>query len=293
MDDTGCLTMSAKELNRLEILGRVLERRLTQTQAAQQLGLSVRQVERLCRKLRVEGPRGLVSQKRGRVSNRRLPSELRERTLLLVQSCYSDFGPTLAAEKLRECHGVIVSVETLRRWMIDAEFWLPRSQRGRRVHQPRHRRSCVGELIQIDGCDHAWFEDRSPKCTLLVYVDDATSRLMELRFVASESTFDYFAATRSYLERHGKPVTFYSDQATVFRATASEARKEGGSAQFGRALSELNIDIVCANTPQAKGRVERAHLTLQDRLVKELRLRGISTPEAANAYAPEFMAAYN
>jgi hypothetical protein len=293
MDNAGCLTMSAKELNRLEILGRVLERRLTQTQAAQQLGLSVRQVERLCRKLRVEGPRGLVSQKRGRVSNRRLPSELRERTLLLVQSCYSDFGPTLAAEKLRECHGVIVSVETLRRWMIDAEFWLPRSQRDRRVHQPRHRRSCVGELIQIDGCDHAWFEDRSPKCTLLVYVDDATSRLMELRFVASESTFDYFAATRSYLERHGKPVTFYSDQATVFRATASEARKEGGSTQFGRALLELNIDIVCANTPQAKGRVERAHLTLQDRLVKELRLLGISTPEAANAYAPEFMAAYN
>jgi len=293
MDNAGCLTMSAKELNRLEILGRVLERRSTQAQAAQQLGLGVRQVERLCRKLRVEGPRGLVSQKRGRVSNRRLPSELRERTLLLVQSCYSDFGPTLAAEKLRECHGVIVSVETLRRWMIDAELWLPRSQRDRRVHQPRHRRSCVGELIQIDGCDHAWFEDRSPKCTLLVYVDDATSRLMELRFVASESTFDYFAATRTYLERHGKPVAFYSDQATVFRATASEARKEGGSTQFGRALSELNIDIVCANTPQAKGRVERAHLTLQDRLVKELRLRGLSTPEAANAYAPEFMAAYN
>jgi hypothetical protein len=293
MDDAGCLTMSAKELNRLEILGRVLERRLTQAQAARQLGLSVRQVERLCRKLRVEGPGGLTSQKRGRASNRRLPSELRERTLLLVQSCYSDFGPTLAAEKLRECHGIIVSVETLRRWMIDAEFWLPRSQRAQRVHQPRHRRSCVGELIQIDGCDHAWFEDRSPKCTLLVYVDDATSRLMELRFVASESTFDYFAATRAYLERHGKPVTFYSDQATVFRATPSEARKEGGSTQFGRALSELNIDIVCANSPQAKGRVERAHLTLQDRLVKELRLRGISTPEAANAYAPEFMAAYN
>ena len=293
MDDTGCLTMSAKELNRLEILGRVLERRLTQAQAAQQFGLSVRQVERLCRKLRVEGPRGLVSQKRGRVSNRKLPSELRERTLALVRSCYSDFGPTLAAEKLRESHGVIVSVETLRRWMIDEEFWVPRARRVRRVHQPRHRRSCVGELIQIDGCDHAWFEDRGPGCTLLVYVDDATSRLMALRFVASESTFDYFAATKTYLERHGKPVTFYSDQATIFRATASEARKEGALTQFGRALSELNIDIVCANTPQAKGRVERAHLTLQDRLVKELRLRGLSTPEAANAYVPEFMAEYN
>jgi hypothetical protein len=285
--------MSAKELNRLEILGRVLERRLTQPQAAQQPGLGVRQVERLCRKLRIEGPRGLVSKKRGRASNRRLPSELRERTLGVVRSRYRDFGPTLAAEKLREVDGIAVSVETLRRWMIDAQLLVPRSQRARRVHQPRHRRSCVGELIQIDGCDHAWFEDRGPKCTLLVYVDDATSRLMEIRFVASESTFDYFATTRRYLERHGKPVAFYSDQASIFRVPASEARKKGGLTQFGRALSDLNIDILCANTPQAKGRVERAHLTLQDRLVKELRLRDISTPAAANVYAPEFMAKYN
>lgn len=293
MDDTGCLTMSAKELNRLEILGRVLERRLTQAQAADQLGLGIRQVERLCRKLRVEGPRGLVSQKRGHASNRKLPTKLRERAVVLVQSRYSDFGPTLAAEKLRELHGVFVSVETLRRWMIAEKLWVPRSQRSRRVHQPRHRRSCVGELIQIDGCDHEWFEDRAPRCTLLVYVDDATSRLMELRFVASESTFDYFASTQAYLERHGKPVAFYSDKASIFRVNGSEARRSDGLTQFGRALSELNIDIICANTPQAKGRVERAHLTLQDRLVKELRLLGLSTPEAANAYAPEFIRDYN
>lgn len=285
--------MSAKELNRLEILGRVLERRLTQAQAADQLGLGIRQVERLCRKLRVEGPRGLVSQKRGHASNRKLPRKLRERAVVLVQSRYSDFGPTLAAEKLHELHGVFVSVETLRRWMIAEGLWVPRSQRTRRVHQPRHRRSCVGELIQIDGCDHAWFEDRAPRCTLLVYVDDATSRLMELRFVASESTFDYFASTQAYLERHGKPVAFYSDKASIFRVNGSEARRSNGLTQFGRALSELNIDIICANTPQAKGRVERAHLTLQDRLVKELRLQEISTAEAANAYAPEFMKAYN
>jgi hypothetical protein len=293
MDETGTLTKSSKELSRLEILGRVLERRLTQVRAAEQLGLGVRQAERLCRKLRIEGPKGLVSKKRGRASNRRLPSELRESTLERVRSCYSDFGPTLAAEKLRELHGVVVSVETLRHWMIDAELWVPRSQRARRVHQPRRRRSCVGELIQIDGCDHAWFEDRGPRCTLLVFVDDATSRLMELRFVASESTFDYFASMKTYFELHGKPVAFYSDKASIFRVPVSEVRKKGGLTQFGRALSELNIDIVCANTPQAKGRVERAHLTLQDRLVKELRLRGISTPEAANAYAPEFIEDYN
>jgi len=151
----------------------------------------------------------------------------------------------------------------------------------------------VGELIQIDGCDHEWFEDRAPRCTLLVYVDDATSRLMELRFVKSESTFDYFEATRSYLERHGKPVAFYSDQASVFRVTNSHRRQNGGMTQLGRALSELNIDIICANTPQAKGRVERAHLTLQDRLVKELRLTDISTIEAANEAAHAFIDAYN
>jgi hypothetical protein len=293
MDEARFLTMSRKELNRLEILGRVLERRLTQPQAGLQLGLSVRQVARLCWKLRAEGAPGLVSKKRGRTSNRKFPVDLRERALGLVQSRYHDFGPTLAAEKLRELHDVIVSVETLRKWMIDAELWVPRRERFGRVYQPRHRRSCLGELIQIDGCDHEWFEERAPRCTLLVFVDDATSRLMEIRFVDSESTFDYFASMQSYLERHGKPVALYSDRASIFRATGSETRNTRGLTQFSRALSELNIDIVCANSPQAKGRVERAHLTLQDRLVKELRLRCISNQEAANDYAAEFIENYN
>jgi hypothetical protein len=182
-----------------------VDRRLTQAKAAEQLGLGIRQLERLCRKLRIEGPRGLASKRRGRISNRKLPDELREQALGLIQSRYSDFGPTLAAEKLSEVHGVVVSVETLRRWMIDAELWVPRSQRRARVHQSRHRRAGMGELIQIDGCDREWFEERAPRCTLLVYVDDATSRLMKLRFAKSESTSDYFEATRSYLERQGKP----------------------------------------------------------------------------------------
>jgi len=287
------LTMSAKELDRLEIIGRVVERRLTQRKAADRLGLSVRHVRRLCRAFCADGAAGLVSRRRGRPSNRRLAAALRERALDLVRGSYSDFGPTLACEKLAERHGVDISRETLRHWMIDAGLWVPRSQRPRRVHQPRRRRSGLGELVQIDGCEHAWFEDRGPKCTLLVYVDDATSRLMELRFVASESAFDYFTSTRAYLERHGKPVAFYSDKASIFRVASPGNSKRPGVTQFGRALSELNIDILCANTPQAKGRVERAHLTLQDRLVKELRLRGLSTPETANAYLPEFLADYN
>jgi transposase len=287
------VTMSARELDRLEVLGRVVERRLTQRQAADQLGLGERQVRRLCRALSERGAAGLVSRRRGRPSNRKLPAGVREGALGLVRARYTDFGPTLAREKLLEHHGVAISTETLRQWMIEAGLWVPRARRRRRAHQPRSRRSCLGELVQIDGCEHAWFEDRGPKCTLLVYVDDATSRLQELRFVASESAFDYFASTRAYLERHGKPVAFYSDQASIFRVTASEAKKKRGATQFGRALSELNIDILCANTPQAKGRVERAHLTLQDRLVKELRLRGLSTPEAGNAYLPAFRADYN
>lgn len=285
--------MSAPELNRAELMRRIHERRLTERKAAEALGLSLRQVERLYRAYRRDGPAALVSKKRGQPSNRKLPGASRERALELVRARYTDFGPTLAREKLDELHGLVVSVETLRKWMIRDGLWTPRRERNKRVQQPRRRRECVGELVQIDGCDHEWFEQRGPRSMLLVYVDDATSRLMELRFCASESTFEYFTSTRSYLERHGKPVAFYSDKAGVFRVNAREAKGGNGFTQFGRAMSELNIDVICANTPAAKGRVERAHLTLQDRLVKELRLRGISTVEGANQYAPEFTRDFN
>src|SRR4029077_18437173 len=160
-------------------------------------------------------------------------------------------------------------------------------------HQPRRRRDCLGELVQIDGSEHAWFEDRGPPCTLLAFVDDATSRLMQLRFVTSESAFDYFRATRGYLETHGKPVAFYSDKHGIFRVNSKEAVGGDGMTQFGRALLALNIDIICANSSQAKGRVERANGTLQDRLVKEMRLSGIDTIEAGNAFLPAFMEKYN
>lgn len=211
----------------------------------------------------------------------------------LIRDSYADFGPTLAAEKLRERHGIHLAKETVRRIMIDAGFWVPRRQRPPRIHQPRNRRSCLGELVQIDGSDHAWFEDRAPACTLLVFVDDATGRLLQLLFVPTESTLAYFAATRAYLERHGKPQAFYSDKAGVFRVNAKDNAEGRGYTQFGRALYELNIDIVCANTSQAKGRVERMNGTLQDRLVKELRLHGINSMEAANRFAPIFMADFN
>ena len=212
--------------------------------------------------------------------------------MTLVRENYIDFGPTFASEKLAEDHGLKVSRETLRKWMQDAGMWLSRKQR-RTFHQPRLRRECFGELIQIDGSDHHWFEDRGPACTLLVFIDDATSTLMHLQFVKSESTFSYFGALERYLEAHGRPVAFYSDKHTVFRVAQQGAQSGHGMTQFGRALNELSIEILCANSSQAKGRVERANRTLQDRLVKELRLAGISDMEDANAFLPDFMERYN
>ena len=276
--------MSKKEFDRLEVLLGVQSGRLRVADACKLLSLKRRQVFRLLAGLKHGGAASLVSKRRGRPSNNRLPAAYRDLALSLVRDRYADFGPTLAAEKLAAVHGCAISRETLRGWMIAAGLWIDRRHRLPCPHQPRRRRDCCGELVQIDGSEHAWFEDRAEKCTLLAFVDDATSRLMQLRFVASESTFDYFRATRSYLETHGKPVAFYSDKHGIFRVNAKDPAGGDGATQFGRALTELNIDILCANSPQAKGRVERAFGTLQDRLVKELRLAGISTIAAANAH---------
>jgi hypothetical protein len=284
--------MSDVELTKFEILRDVDHERLPAHAAAGILGVSERHIWRLLKAYRVRGADGLISRKRGRPSNRRTPADVRLAAMDIVKARYADFGPTLAAEKLHELHDLTVSRETLRAWMIAEGLWQTRTKRQARVYQPRYRRDCVGELIQIDGSEHRWFEDRGPKCTLLVFIDDATSRLMHLQFVESESTFAYFAATRTYLEAHGKPVAFYSDKHSVFRVSKAGVTGDGMT-QFGRALSKLKIEIICANSSQAKGRVERANKTLQDRLVKELRLAGINTLADGNAFLPGFVADYN
>src|SRR5580704_1276289 len=288
----GVVLMSKRELNRIDVLARLDAGRLTTLAAADLMRGTVRQTHRLLKRYRDGGAPAIANRRRGRPSNNRLSDVVRDHAVALVRQYYADFGPTLAAEKLGERHDVHVSRETLRGWMRQAGIWLPRAER-KRIQQPRHRREHFGELIQIDGSDHRWFEDRAAPCTLLVFIDDATSRLMELRFVPSESTFAYFETLKSYLQRHGRPVAFYSDKHSIFRVSREDAAGGDGMTQFGRALSELNIGILCANTSQAKGRVERAHHTLQDRLVKELRLAGISTIEAANAFLPSFVANYN
>jgi transposase len=287
------ITMTMRELDRLKCIQAVVAGELRPGVAAERLQKSPRQIQRLANDYRREGPVGLLSRRRNRPSNHRIDGALESQVLQILRERYADFGPTLAAEKLAERHQIVLSKETVRRIQIAAGLWLPRKLRAPKIQQPRARRACLGELIQIDGCEHRWFEERAPACTVLVYVDDATSRLMTVHFTGSESTFAYFEATREYLERYGKPLALYSDKASIFRVNQPPAVKGPGFTQFARALYELNIDGICANSPAAKGRVERAHLTLQDRLVKELRLEGISSLAAANAFMPCFMEAYN
>ena len=284
--------MSQRELTRLEVIQRVKQKTLKQRQAAELLLITVRQVKRLCKAYQSNGAAGLISKRRGRPSNNRLPEKTINKATRLLRSRYPDFGPTLAAEKLA-IEGVSLSIETVRQLLIGEGLWKVKCVRRPVIHQLRERRARCGELVQIDGSPHDWFEGRAPKCTLLVFVDDATSRLMYLQFVAAETTFNYFAGVRSYLTEFGKPLAFYSDKFGVFRVNIPNALSGTGLTQFGRALKELDIELICAHSPQAKGRVERANQTLQDRLTKELRLRGLSSLAAANAYLPEFIAAYN
>ncbi len=287
------LTMSKKEVTRLEVIQRTEAKRLKQKEAAEMLRVSERHVRRLLRAYRQSGTEGLVSKRRGKPSNNQLNEEVKQQAIDLIYSQYPDFGPTLAHEKMTEKHGLELSRETVRQLMITEGLWKPKKAKKLVVHQMRERRACLGELVQIDGSPHRWFEERGPACNLLVFIDDATGRLMELYFALGETTFSYFAATEQYLTRYGRPVAFYSDKNSIFKVNIKNALTGTGMTQFGRAMKELDIEIICANTPQAKGRVERAIQVLQDRLVKEMRLRDISGIETANEYATEFMTDYN
>ena len=285
--------MSKKELTRLEILQKAAAKSLKQSEAADMLGVSERHVRRLLYAYRQKGAKGLLSRKRGKPSNNRLKPESKQQAVDLLHSQYHDFGPTLAHEKLCEQHKLQLSVESVRQIMMAEGLWKPRKARPLAVHPMRQRRASVGELVQIDGSAHAWFEDRAPVCTLLVYIDDASGELKELYFTPSEDTFSYFQATRQYLARYGRPLAFYNDKNSIFKVNIPHALSGSGMTQFGRAMHTLQIEVICAHTPQAKGRVERVIATLQDRLVKELRLQNIATIADANAFAREFIQDFN
>lgn len=278
------ITMSKKEIRYAEIIPQVLTKKLSQSDAALLLGLSLRQVKRLCKRYKHEGVPGLVHKNRGKPSNNKIAKELKDKILSLINNIYSDFSYQLIHEQLITRHGISVSTEWLRNTLIKSGNRSVRKRTGRPCHQQRARRSRRGELIQIDGSYHDWFEDRGDKCCLLVTIDDATSELLELQFVEHESTESYMSLIASYIGNHGLPLAFYSDRLNTLKV---------GSSQVYRALSELDIGLINANSPQAKGRVERANGTLQDRLIKLMRLEGISTMEEGNAFLKEYVKKHN
>jgi len=285
--------MTKKEQSRADLFLQISQKIITQCKAAEQLSLSVRHVQRLYATFLRSGVAVLVSRKRGRASNHQLPSILKARILELI-TCekYAGFGPTFMCEKLEQLHGIKVSRETVRQLMIFSGIWQANKKKCPVIHQQRKRRARCGELMQMDGSPHDWFEGRGDPCTLIVYIDDATGRSYG-RFSPSETTEAYMIVTKAYIEKYGRWQAAYSDKHAIFRVNRPGCTRRESLTQFGRALKELGIELICANSPQAKGRVERANQTLQDRLVKELRLAGINCIEKANEFLETFWDDYN
>lgn len=296
--------MTQKDRDRLVVLKKAQKRLIRQRQAAEQLQVSERHLRRMLGRLKERGDRAVLHGLRGRPSNRRLDQELRDQAVrILSQEVYRGFGPTLASEYLARKHGVRIGRETLRKLMTTAGLWRRRKQAVEAIHQWRPRRSSRGELVQWDTSEHDWLEGRGPKLYLIHMIDDATSELTA-RFVEHDSTEENMRLLWTYLERHGRPVAFYTDKASLFQTAPKIARDQKElprderpplpPTQIGRALRELGITWIAAHSPQAKGRVERSFQTAQDRLVKGLRVAGVKTLEAANRYLEqEFLPWWN
>jgi len=291
------IVLSLVELKRLKVIQDAISKKLKQVAAAAILGLSERQVGRLVKVVRTEGERGIIHKTRGKPSNRKIGDEVRERVLRLYRERYPDFGPTLAAEKLKELNEVSISEETLRKWLIVEGIWKPR--RKRKAHrQWRERKECFGEMIQMDGSHHDWLEGRGPKLVFMGYIDDATSKVFA-RFYDYEGTMPAMDSFKQYIEENGLPQSIYTDKHTTYKSpgklTVEEELqgKEEPLSQFERALEELGVEMIHAHSPQAKGRIERLHQTFQDRVIKEMRLRGIKTKEEANEFLKEYLPVYN
>jgi transposase len=281
----GILTMSQKEVDRLLILKQVDDNKLTVEEASGIIGLSERQTYRVLKRIRDEGSKGIIHRLRGRKSNRGYPEQLKRKIITLYRSGYSDYGPTLYAEKLVENHKISIDHETIRKWL--RENAITTSMRRKRPHRKnRERRSCYGELVQFDGSYHDWFEGRGAECCLLNCVDDATGKVY-LKFAISENTQDVLLSMWEYVKQNGIPRSIYVDRASVYYA-------EGKLTDFGRAMKELDVEMIYAKSPQAKGRVERFNRTLQDRLIKALREKAISNIAEANEYLQkEFIGQFN
>jgi len=290
------IIMKQKELKRLHVIHKVMEGELTQVEAAEILTLSERQIGRIVKRIREEGDKGIQHRSRGRESSRRLPKKLKDRVVMLYLQRYKGFGPTFTAEKLFEIDAIDLSKETVRKWLIEAGQW----QRGRKPkthRQWRERKWHCGEMVQMDGSHHDWFEGRRPKCVLMGYIDDATGRIF-CRFYEYEGTIPAMDSFKRYIRAYGMPMSVYFDKHTTYKSTAEPSIEDeiNGTeplSEFGRALRELGVNLIHAHSPQAKGRVERMFNTLQDRLVKEMTLRGINTIEEANTFLKSYLSSHN
>ena len=281
----GILTMSQRELDRLQIIKKIESKELRVEQGASLMGLSPRQTYRVLKKIKEEGSRGIIHKLRGKISNRGYPEELRKQVIRIYRSGYDDYGPTLFSEQLTENHNISIDHETIRRW-LRAEAITTSMRRKRPHRKKRERRSCFGEMLQFDGSHHDWFEGRGAECCLLNCVDDSTGRVY-LNFAVSENTQDVLKTLWDYVNKYGIPRSIYTDRYKVYKA-------EGKLTDFGRAMKELKVETIYANSPQAKGRVERVNRTLQDRLIKALRGEGISNIAEANRYVrKKFVKKYN
>lgn len=281
--------MSEKESRLHSYFQQVQLKTITLTKTAELTGIGYRQIKRLWKKFKDAGVSGLISKKRGMRSNRKLSEVFCQEILTLIKDLYVGLTPLFITEKLQTEHGITVSDETVRKLMIQHHLWIPKKIKSR-LHQRRLRRECIGELVQLDASDHLWFEDRGPRCHLHVIVDDATSAIKGAYFDKEETTRGYYEACKPYFEREGTPISIYCDRRGTFKVNHKDVY---GITQFQRAMKELNVKMIFAYSPEAKGRVERAFRTLQNRLVGELRLQRISTIEEANKYLPSFIQAYN
>lgn len=291
MAEKDIVMVKQKELRRLHVIHKAIEGVITQAEAARIAGLSERQIRRIVERIRQEGDKGIVHKSRGKQSNRRKPQKLKDRIIELYRQKYEGFGPTFTAEKLSEIDEIHLSDETIRKWLIEAGLW-EKNRKHRTHRQWRQRKGYCGEMVQMDGSHHKWFEDRGAECVLMAYIDDATNKVY-FRFYEYEGTIPAMDSFKRYIKKYGIPMSIYFDRHTTYKSTAEptieeEINGEEPLSEFGRALKELGVEIIHAHSPQAKGRIERLFGTLQDRLVKELRLRDISTIEEANKFLDSY-----
>ena len=296
MAEEDIIMATPEELRRLHVIQKVLEGGLKQVEAAEILSLSCRHIRRVVKRVFGEGEGGIVHRLRGRSSNRKIPEPLRDKVIKLYRKSYQGFGPTLASEKLLERDGVRISDETLRNWLIETGDW-KRVQKGKKHRQWRERKGHRGEMVQMDGSHHRWFEDRGDPCVLMGYIDDATGDTFG-RFYDHEGTMPAMDSFKRYIRKRGLPLKVYLDKHSTYKSTAKatiEEQLEGVEplSEFERALKELGVEVSHAHSPQAKGRIERLFRTFQDRVIKEMRLRGIKTIEEGNQFLEQYLPLYN